>query len=162
MTSGTGAKRSKLPRMIFYLTVTIVVVGLALNGAAVAEFRRVWQHILDRPSGPLALRFLLQPAMSALFAVRDGLADARTGRSPYFWTVLSDPDKRRERLHEGVIATGKIMFLALLLDGAYQYVEFKTLYPIEALAVALGLAFVPYLLIRGPVARLARVTKRHH
>jgi hypothetical protein len=34
--------------------------------------------------------------------------------------------------------------------------EFNTLYPGEALIVAIVLAFIPYLLIRGPAARLAR------
>lgn len=140
----------------------MVGVGLVLHGAALSDFRRVWEHLLARPAGPLALRFLIQPAMSTIFAVRDGVADARTGRSPYFWTVLSNPNERRERLREGVAATGKIMLLALSLDGAYQYIEFKTFYPVEALVVALCLAFVPYLLIRGPVARVAGLSHRGH
>jgi hypothetical protein len=32
----------------------------------------------------------------------------------------------------------------------------KTLYPGEAVVVALLLGFIPYLLLRGPVARIAR------
>ena len=38
---------------------------------------RIWEHLIGRLSGPLAFRLLLQPAMSTLFAVRDGLRDAR-------------------------------------------------------------------------------------
>ena len=37
---------------------------------------RVWEHLIGRLSGPLTFRLLLQPAMSTLFAVRDGLRDA--------------------------------------------------------------------------------------
>ncbi|RNJ45836.1 hypothetical protein B5V01_11135 [Mesorhizobium erdmanii] len=118
--------------------------------------QRFWENIVERPSGPLALRFLLQPAMATLFAIRDGIKDAREGRSPYFWTVLSKPDERRARLREGVKSTGKIMVLALILDTIYQFIELGTFYPFEAVVVAIALAFVPYLLIRGPAARIAR------
>jgi hypothetical protein len=118
--------------------------------------QRFFDDIFARPSGPLALRFLLQPVMATLFAIRDGIKDARDGRSPYFWTVLSKPAERRERLREGVKSTGKIMILAVILDAAYQFIRLGAFYPGEALFVAIVLAFVPYLLIRGPAARIAR------
>jgi hypothetical protein len=118
--------------------------------------QRLWKHLLARPDGPLALRFLLQPVMATIFAIRDGIKDARTGRSPYFWTVLSDPEQRMSRLREGFKAVSKIMILAIALDLIYQYKVLDRFYPLEALIVALLLAFVPYLLIRGPVARIAQ------
>jgi hypothetical protein len=118
--------------------------------------QRIWDNLVSRPSGPFALRFLLQPTTATIVAIRDGLRDARTGRSPYLWTVLTDPTKRRGRLREGFAATGKIIVLAFALDVIYQFVEFKTFYPGEAIVVAVFLAFVPYLLIRGPAARIAR------
>ena len=111
---------------------------------------------MARPTDTLALRFFLQPAMSTIFAVRDGIRDARTGRSPYFWTIMSDPGKRQARLREGAVSTGKIILLAILLDVIYQYIAFKSVYPAEAVIVAIVLAFIPYFLIRGPVARIAR------
>ena len=117
---------------------------------------RVWDNLVERPSGPLALRFLIQPIVATILAVRDGLKDARTGRSPYFWTIVSNPEERRGRLREGFAAVGKVMVLALVLDGIYQYKVLGTFYPGEALIISLVLAFVPYLLIRGPVARIAR------
>ena len=43
------------------------------------------------------------------------------------------------------------------MDVAYQLIEFKTFYPGEAAIVAVLLAFIPYLLLRGPFARLARM-----
>jgi hypothetical protein len=145
-----------LPRIILYVAAVLVVAGILLHGIAWAEFQRIWAHLVDRPSGSLALRFFLQPAMSAIFAVRDGIRDARTGRSPYFWTVLSDPQKRRDRLHEGLEATGKIILIAIALDAVYQYITSKTFFPVEALLVAIFLAFIPYFLLRGPVDRVAR------
>jgi hypothetical protein len=117
---------------------------------------RIWENLLARPKGPLGLRFLIQPTMGTIVAVRDGLKDAATGRSPYFWTVLTVPDERSARLREGLAATAKIIVLALILDTVYQLLEFRMLYPGEALLVAILLAFIPYLLVRGPAARLAR------
>lgn len=117
---------------------------------------RAWENLLSRPSGPLALRFVMQPAMAALLAIRDGVKDARTGRSPYFWTVLTDRAQRSGRLREGLAATARIIVIALVLDGVYQFIELDRFYPGEAVIVAIVLAFVPYLVIRGPAARLAR------
>ena len=36
----------------------------------------------------MKFRFILQPSMAAIAAIRDGLKDARTGRSPYFWAIV--------------------------------------------------------------------------
>jgi hypothetical protein len=145
-----------LPRIILLLAIALIVVGLTLHGLGLSEIKRVWADLTARPGGSLALRFFLQPAMSAIFAVRDGIKDARTGRSPYFWTVLSNPDKRRARLREGAAATGKVILIAIVLDGIYQLIELGTIYPVEALIVAIFLAFIPYMLLRGPIDRVAR------
>jgi hypothetical protein len=123
-------------------------------------FARFWTDLLERPTGPLALRFYIQPAVATLLAVRDGLRDARSGRSPYFWTVLSDPTQRSARLREGLAATSKVLVLAIVLDLAYQVLVLQAFYPLEALVVAITVAFLPYLLIRGPAQRVATWWKR--
>ena len=118
--------------------------------------QRIWNDLLARPSGPMAFRFLLQPIMATVLAARDGLQDARTGRSPYFWTVLTQPDKRSGRLREGLAATARVILLGLAMDAIYQLRVLGTFHPLEAVIVALLCAFVPYLLLRGPAARIAR------
>jgi hypothetical protein len=117
---------------------------------------RFWADLAARPVGPFGFRFLLQPLMAALLATRDGIGDARTGRSPYFWRVLHDAGQRRARFAEALKATARIGALAIAIDAAYQLRAFGTVYPNEALVVALLLGLVPYLLIRGPVDRIAR------
>lgn len=117
---------------------------------------RMWEDLTARLGGPLSFRFVLQPVMAAIMGVRDGIKDARTGRSPYFWTVLHDSQMRNARLEEGLSATARILALGLLMDTIYQVWVLGTFYPTEAAIVALGFAFVPYLLIRGPAERLAR------
>ena len=42
------------------------------------------------------------------------------------------------------------------MDVIYQLIVLKTIYPGEAVIVAIALAFFPYLLLRGPIARIAR------
>jgi hypothetical protein len=54
----------------------------------------------------------------------------------------------------------KIVLLAIVLDVAYQVLVFRWVYPIEILIVAFLLACLPYLLIRGPVNRIAAALRR--
>jgi len=120
---------------------------------------RLWENLIGRVTGPMKFRFLLQPTMAILFAVRSGLKDAREGNPPYFWAVFTDPAQRREMLRDGWKSVGKVFVLALVLDVAYQIFVLRWIYPVEALLVALGLAIVPYLLVRGPVNRIATARK---
>ena len=61
--------------------VLFLAVGLAWHGLSTEVLGRIWRNLLDRPSGPMTFRFLLQPAMAAFAAWRDGVADARAARS---------------------------------------------------------------------------------
>lgn len=74
--------------------------------------------------------------------------------------MLSNPAQRMAHLREGIAATGMIFLIAIGLDVAYQIIELQGFHPNEALFVATLLAFVPYLILRGPVARLARRWRR--
>ena len=149
-----------LPRAILCLALAMLAAGIIVHGVEPAVFQRGWQNMLARPNGSLWLRFIAQPLMSTMFAIRDGIRDARTGRSPYFWTVVSDPAQRWARLREGVVATGKIFLLSIALDVVFQLQELAAFYPGEALLIAILLAFIPYVILRGPVARLARRWQR--
>ena len=145
-----------LPKMVIAFAVLLIAAGALWHGVTLDALHRFWGDLVERPSGPMAFRFILQPVMVAIAAIRDGIKDARTGRSPYFWTVLSKPHERVERLREGLNATARIILLGLAMDVIYQIIVLKTFYPVEALIIALVLAFVPYLLLRGPAARVAR------
>ena len=120
---------------------------------------RIWENLVGRIGGAMSFRLILQPAVAIFFAIRDGRKDAREGWAPYFWTIFSDPAQRRDLLREGWKAVVKVFVMAVIIDGVYQYLELSWFYPGEALIVAFVLAFVPYLLIRGPVNRIARAGK---
>lgn len=142
------------------LIIAFIVVGAVWYGFSAEVRERVWQNLVDRPGGPMTFRFILQPCMAAIAALRDGLNDAKLGRAPYFWTVLTNPSERGGRLREGLISTARIILLGLCMDVIYQAIALKTFYPGEAVIVALTLAFLPYLLLRGPIARIARRLRR--
>jgi hypothetical protein len=137
-------------------TCGFIVLGAVWYGFSSDVHARIWRDIVDRPGGPMSFRFVLQPAMAVLAALFDGIKDAKLNRAPYFWTVLSDPSKRGGRLREGIISTARISLLGLGMDILYQYKVLNTFYPGEAALIALLLAFIPYLLLRGPIARVAR------
>ena len=145
-----------LARLVIVLMVSFVVVGIALYGLSVPVFERIWDNLLARSSGPLTFRFILQPVMAGIAALRDGVADARAGRSPYFWTILSDQSRRSGRLYEGLVATARVLLLGLAMDAIYQFIVFETFHPAESVIIAVLLAFVPYLALRGVVTRVAR------
>ena len=70
--------------------------------------------------------------------------------------LLSDPRERGPSLREGFRATGKIIGMGVAMDLVYQWLAIKHFYPVEAIVVALLLAFLPYLLMRGVFTRLIR------
>ena len=127
--------------------------------ALLEHLYRFWPDLLGRVEGPMAFRFLLQPAMAFLVALRDGVADARAGRMPYlqFLLVADDPVARRAAGWGGVRAVGRILLLGVGMDVVYQVRVFGGFaYPLQALAIAFLLALVPYLLFRGPTSRALR------
>jgi len=142
-----------LARFVVVLMIAFVVLGAALYGFSAEVRARIWQNLLDRPGGPMTFRIILQPIMATIVAWRDGIKDARAGRAPYFWTILTDPANRAGRLHEGLIATARVLLLGLGMDVIYQLIVFETFHPGEAAIVALLLAFAPYMVVRGLVTR---------
>ena len=117
---------------------------------------RLAENLTARVTGPMKFRLVLQPLMASIFAIRAGLADAKAGKPPYFWAIFTDPAHRAELLEDGWKSVGKIFVLAVVLDVVYQIVVARFVYPGEVIIVALLLAIVPYLLLRGLVTRVTR------
>jgi hypothetical protein len=156
MTKSPSKTQVLLARLVVALVLAFAVVGLVMHGISGEVVSRIWQNLVDRPGGPMVFRFVLQPIMAAIAAVRDGIGDARTQRPPFLWTVLTVPTDRFARLDEAWIATARIVLLGLVMDSIYQVIEFDTFHPAEAVIIAILLAFVPYLVLRGLVTRIAR------
>jgi hypothetical protein len=130
-------------------------------------WERVGSQLIERVSGPMKFRLVLQPCMASFFAIRAGLMDAKLGKPPYLWSLLMHPGNRMAQLKDGWQSVGKVFILAVVLDVVYQIIELRFVYVGEALIVAFILAFAPYLILRGVVTRIARrnetstVAKKH-
>ena len=156
MTEAVSKRKILVARLAMALIIAFVVMGVTWYGLSGDVKQRILQNLLDRPGGTMTFRFVLQPIMAAIAALFDGIKDARTGRSPYFWTILTNSEQRGNRLREGFISTARIILLGLCMDLIYQFIVLKEFFPGEAVITSLLLAFVPYLLLRGPFARGAR------
>src|ERR1019366_5780485 len=93
---------------------------------------RTWDMLVGREHGPLAFRLIIQPMAGAFLAIRAGVKDAREGRPPHGWAILTDPVHRRELLRESWHDVARLFIVAL----------------------------PSYLLVRGPANRLARLWLR--
>jgi hypothetical protein len=142
--------------LVIVLLIAFTAVGVFWYGFSEEVRHRVWQQLIEPPTGPMAFRFILQPVMAAIAALRDGVNDGKSRRSPYFWTLLTNPFESGHRLYEGLISTARVILLGLCMDAIYQWIVLKTFYPGEAVIVAIALAFFSYLLLRGPIARVGR------
>jgi hypothetical protein len=117
--------------------------------------QRFWDELIGRADGPLTLRLFLQPIMASIFAIKSGIRDGREGRPPFLKTLVHDPENRRGLLREAWKDIGKIFVIAIVLDGIYQVIQIHRIRPLQLILVPCFLALVPYLILRGPVSRIA-------
>jgi len=120
-------------------------------------WERVGSQLLARVSGPMKFRLVLQPCMAAFLAIRAGFEDAKAGKPPWFWELVSNPPQREDMVREAWIRIGRVFILAVVLDVVYQLIVLHFVYPGEVLIVAFILAIVPYVVLRGPAMRVARM-----
>jgi hypothetical protein len=104
-------------------------------------FARVWENVSDRLSGPLHLRFILQPAAAVIIAVR-----ARRDSPLEFRTAWKD--------------IGIVWTMAFVFDAVYQLVVLHWFYVGESVLIASFLALIPYVVVRQSMMRLARGRRR--
>jgi hypothetical protein len=111
----------------------------------------------------LHLRLVIMPIVVTILAIRAGLRDAREERPVLMGEILTSPARRRRLVRSGLKDIGRIVIVAIVLDTVYQLIALRAFYVVQALIVAVACAIVPYVLLRGPIARLARAFsgKRH-
>ena len=94
-----------------------------------------------------------------MVAIIAGWQDAKRGKTPYLWAILTDRANRAALVKEGWTRIGKVFLVAILLDLLYQVVVLEV-YPCEALVVAVLLAIAPYVIVRGIVTQAAKADCR--
>jgi len=118
---------------------------------------RGWENFTERPSGPMNLRFILQPALASLLAIRAGWKDARASRPAFLWEAFTNSAARSELLRSGWKDMGKAFVMAAILDAVYQVIVHRRISVVGMLFTATLLALVPYAVLRGPANRVARL-----
>ncbi len=114
---------------------------------------RAWNQLGGRLDGPLSFRFVLQPLTAAVLAIVAGVHDARAGRAPFLWRLVTEPQERRALMLSGWRDVGMVFAVAFVIDSVYQILVLHFFYPLQAVIVASALAFVPYLVLRGLAQR---------
>jgi hypothetical protein len=114
------------------------------------------EQLLGRASGPFHLRLMITPAVAIIFAIRAGLKDAREGRPPFLWEVLTKPAERQRLRRSWWKDIGKMVVVALVIDAVYQFYVLRAFYVFQALILIVVLAMGPYALVRGITTRLTR------
>ena len=102
MTDAEPQKLSLLAKLVVAFILVLIVAGVVWHGVSIATFERIWHDLVAREDAPMRFRFILQPLMAAIAAILGGLKDARTSRSPFFWTMLGNPRERVEQAGGGV------------------------------------------------------------
>jgi hypothetical protein len=115
-----------------------------------------WDMLAARPGGPLSFRILVQPLVAAAFGIREGVRDARASEPPYGWLLITHSQRRGELLRQGWSHVRKVFLAALIIDTVYELMVFHRIYPGQTVVVAIALAVLPYVLVRGLTNRLAR------
>ena len=107
------------------------------------------------PAGHIEFSIHSQPTIAAILALRAGINDARNGHSAYLWAAFTKPVYRAQLLHGGWKDIRTPFLVSAVLDAIYQLITHRFIYPLELLFTATLLALVPYLILRGPVNRIA-------
>ena len=124
--------------------------------------KRVWDNLIARASGPMNFRLLIQPAVASFLAIRAGLKDSREGRPTFLWTAITSAAHRTELFRQGRKDVGKVFAIAAVLDAIYQLMVQRGVYVLELVIVATTLVVIPYVLLRGPVSRIAKLLSRRY
>jgi hypothetical protein len=124
-----------------------------------------------RMTGPGKWRFAIQPLVSIALGMRDGIADAKLGKPPYFIRVLLESEGKVYALKHGLKSIAMPLTFGVVLDMILQWVIFQTVFLLPGVIAGTILVALPYALARALSNRIARrwydgaaehVATKHH
>lgn len=163
----------KLKRRTISTIVTIIAMLIllaALPSAVMDTFEtgRIYllskQFITELPqrfTDPGRVRFILQPAIAILLGCRAGWADARTGRLPFLYALITDAANRKALLRDWLSAVRDLLAMGVSLDAVAQLLIYKQVHPGAAVVIGPVLICLPYAMARALANRLARLALQH-
>src|SRR5258707_12237872 len=99
-------------------------------------FAKMWEHLLGRLDGPLWIRIAIQPVLSSIIGFSIGVKDARAGRPPFVWKLLTKCLHRRELLKDAWRDMARKFIPATIMDVIYKVAVLPWIDPIQSLLVA--------------------------
>ena len=118
------------------------------------------ERVTARLTGPMNVRFILQPAMAIILGVRDGVRDAREGKPAFLLDLFTQPVGRKRHLKSAIQRLLIPFIVAILLDGVAQYLLFHQVRILGAVVLGVTIMGLPYSLARGLANRIS--TARSH
>jgi hypothetical protein len=115
------------------------------------------EQLIARADGPLHFRLFVMPTVVTILAILADRRDAREGRPARLGAFITDPVERRRLFRIALKDIGRVFIVAIVLDTLYQLWVFRWVYPVQVFIVAVACAIVPYVLVRGPIIRTARL-----
>lgn len=115
----------------------------------------VLQRFIERLTGPMHVRFIVQPVMAIILGIRDGVRDAREGRTPLIWDLCTQREGRARKLKEVLTRLMVPLIVAIVLDAVVQYMLFQRVRVLGAIFVGTVIMGLPYSIARGIANRIA-------
>lgn len=114
------------------------------------------EGLAARMTGPGKGRFVIQPLLAIALGVRDGIADAKQGKPPYFIRVLFKSERKLYVLKSGLEHIAAPLTIGIVLDMVLQWVIFQAVFLLPAIIAGTILVALPYSVARGLSNRVAR------
>lgn len=109
-----------------------------------------------RITGPGKGRFVLQPLVAIALGARDGIADAKQGKPPYYIRILFTSEPKHIVLKESLKRIATPLAVGIVLDMILQWLVFQAVFLLPAIMAGAILVALPYSIARGLSNRVAR------
>jgi hypothetical protein len=124
------------------------------------SIKDAFNEFVARLSGPMSMRFILQPLIAIILGIRDGIKDAKLGNQPFILDLVFNPQNRKRDIKSAFKSLLTPIIIGTLLDAIVQYLMFKYIRPLAALLVGAFVMGIPYALARGVSNRIASLKNR--
>ncbi len=109
-----------------------------------------------RMTGPGKGRFVMQPLVAMALGIRDGIADAKQGKPPYYVRILFTSEPKHIVLKASLKRIATPLTVGIVLDMMLQWVIFQAVSLLGAVIAGTILVALPYSIARGWSNRIAR------
>lgn len=112
------------------------------------------ERLVARFTGPMNLRFIVQPLIAIILGIRDGVHDAREGIAPFLWNLCTRREGRKRQLNKVLKRLLIPLIVAVVLDAIVQYMLFQRIRVLGAVIMGVTIMGLPYAFARELTNRI--------